>query len=300
MARRALGSTLFFLGRFADARGALDEGIAIDDVAWRDRRADLLLHTERPGVMCREYSALALWYLGFPDRAVETMEAAFALCQRLSHPYSLSSVLNMMAILHDLRREFDSARERAGVAINLASEHHLLQMLAFGNICRGFALVGLGREAEGIVQLRTAQVNWHSLGAHQYGTVWLGFLAEAHLRADQLDDALSALDRATETAARTGESHYQAELYRLRGTVLAESGNTAEAASWFQQAIDTARSQQAKSFELRAATSLARLWADQGDRRKAHDLLAPVYGWFTEGFDTADLKEAKALLDELA
>jgi hypothetical protein len=130
--------------------------------------------------MCRQYSALALWYLGFPDRAVETMEAAFALCQRLSHPYSISSsVLNMMAILHDLRREFDSARERAGAAINLASEHHLLQMLSFGSMCRGFALVGLGQEAEGIVQLRTAQVDWHSLGAHQYATVWLGFLAEA-------------------------------------------------------------------------------------------------------------------------
>ena len=300
LARRALGSTLFFLGRFADARGALDEGIAIDDAAWRDRRSDLLLHTERPGVMCRQYSALSLWYLGFPDRAVETMEAAFALCQRLSHPYSLSSVLNMMAILHDLRREFDSARERAGAAISLASEHHLLQMLGFGSMCRGFALVGLGREAEGIVQLRTAQVDWHSLGAHQYATVWLGFLAEAHLRADQLDDALSALDRATETAAVTGKSHYQAELHRLRGEVVMKAGDAAEGSAWLQRAIDTARSQQAKSLELRAATSLARLWRDQGKHTPAHDLLAPVYGWFTEGFDTQDLKDAKALLDELS
>ena len=128
----------------------------------------------------------------------------------------------------------------------------------------------------------------------------LAFSPKPIFRAGQFDDALAALDRAAETAAATGECHYQAELYRLRGIVLAETGEHAEAASWFQRAIDTARSQQAKSLELRAATSLARLWRDQGKRAEAHDLLAPVYGWFTEGFDTADLKDAKALLDELA
>jgi predicted ATPase len=106
------------------------------------------------------------------------------------------------------------------------------------------------------------------------------------------------LDRAAETAATTGECYFQAELYRLRGTVLAQTGEY-EAESWFHQAIDTARNQEAKSLELRAATSLARLWRDQGKRKEASDLLAPVYGWFTEGFDTADLKDAKALLDEL-
>jgi predicted ATPase len=129
---------------------------------------------------------------------------------------------------------------------------------------------------------------------------FLGFIAEAHLRVDQFDDALAALDQAAESAAATGESYYQAELYRLRGLVLAETGDAAEAAAWLQRAIDTARSQQAKSLELRAAISLARLWAKRGERQKAHDLLAPVYGWFTGGFDTQDLKDAKALLDELA
>jgi predicted ATPase len=116
----------------------------------------------------------------------------------------------------------------------------------------------------------------------------------------QFDDALEALDRAAETATATGECYDQAELYRLRGTVLAKTGGTVEAASCFQRAIDTARSQEAKSLELRAAISLARLWADQGKRAEAHDLLAPVYGWFTEGFDTGDLEDARALLDELA
>jgi len=141
---------------------------------------------------------------------------------------------------------------------------------------------------------------WHSRGARLHHTHFLGFLAEAHLRGGQFDDALEALDRAAETAAATGECYYQAELYRLRGTVLAKTGESAEAASCFRQAIDTARSQQAKSLELRAVTSLARLWADQGKCTQARDLIAPVYGWFTEGFDTADLKDAKALLDALS
>jgi predicted ATPase len=141
---------------------------------------------------------------------------------------------------------------------------------------------------------------WNVTGARLLDTQWLGFLAEAHLRAGQFDDALATLNRAADTTAETGESHYQAELYRLRGAILARTGEDAEAALWLQRAIDTARSQQAKSLELRAATSLAHLWADRGKRARARDLLAPVYGWFTEGFETGDLKEAKALLEELA
>ena len=228
------------------------------------------------------------------------MQAALALCQRLSHPYSLTSVLDMMAVLHNLRREFDAAVRTADAAINRAHEHHLPQFLDHAMMCRGCALLGIGQEAEGGAQLRAALVDWHRLGAHLHDTQWLGSLAEAHLRVGQFDDALAALDRAAATAAATGECHYQAELSRLRGLALLPLGEMAEAASWLQRAIDTARSQEAKSLELRAATSLARLWAEQGKRTEARELLAPVYGWFTEGFDTADLKDAKGLLDELA
>jgi predicted ATPase len=138
----------------------------------------------------------------------------------------------------------------------------------------------------------------HRVGAHLLDTQWLGFLAEAHLQAPELDEARAALDRAIETAAATGECYYQAELYRLRGVVVAKTGEAAEAGVWLQRAIDTARSQQAKSLELRAVTSLARLWTDQGRRAEAGNLLAPVHDGFTEGFATPDLKEAGALLDE--
>jgi class 3 adenylate cyclase/predicted ATPase len=301
LARRARGTAFFLLGRLADAAAALDEGMAIDDAvaAWEDP-AHLLLYTERAGVVCRLYSAWTLWFLGFPDRALERVEAGLALGQRLAHANSLAFALNFASLLHCFRREFDAALRRAEATIALAREHPLPQWLAEAIICRGFALVGLGELVEGVAQLRTGLAGWNGAGCHLFDTQWLGFTADAHLQVGDFDGALTALDQAAETIAATGECHYQAELYRLRGMVLVETGEKAEAASWFQRAIQTSRSQQAKSPELRAATSLARLWRDQGKRDEAHDLLAAVYGWFTEGFDTADLKDAKALLDELS
>jgi predicted ATPase len=302
LSRRALGSTLFFLGRFADASREVDEGIAIDDAlaASHDHRAHFLLYTERAGVVCRLYSAWTLWFLGFPDGAVERMEAGLALGHRLAHANGLAFAMSFSADLHNLRREFDVAHRRAEAAIGLANKHRLPQWLAEATICRGFALVGMGQQLEGMAQLRRGMTAWNATGARLLDTQWLGFLAQAHAQAGQFDHALTALDRAAETAAATGECYYQAELDRLRGVVLGETGNHAEAAAWLHRAIDVACSQQAKSLELRAATSLARLWRDQGRRAQARHLLVPIYGWFTEGFDTADLKDAKALLDDLA
>jgi predicted ATPase len=227
------------------------------------------------------------------------VEAGLALCQRLSHAHSLAFALTWAAVLHNLRREFALAHRRAEAAIELASEHRMPQLLAFANMCGGFVLVGLGQQMEGMAQLRASLAAWGVMGARLFETQWLGFIAEAHVQARQFDDALTALDQAGQIAAESGECHYQAELHRLRGVVLTETGDADEGAAWLQRAIDTARSQQARSLELRAATSLARLWAGQSERQKAQDLLAPVYDWFTEGFDTADLRDAKALLDGL-
>jgi class 3 adenylate cyclase/predicted ATPase len=300
LARRARGTALFLLGRFGDAAAALDEGIAIDDAvaAWEDQD-HLLLYTERAGVVCRLYSAWTLWSLGYPDRGLKRLETALALGQRLAHANSLAFTQNFASLLHCFRREFDAARTQAEATIALARDHPLPQWLAEAIICRGFALVGLGQPLDGIAQIRTGLIGWNETGCHLFDAQWLGFLAEAYLRAGEFDDAITSLDRAAETTAKTGECHYQAELNRLRGVVLAKTGEDGEAAFWFRQAIDTACRQQAKSLELRAATSLAQLWRTQGRRTEAHDLLAPVYGWFTEGFETADLKDARALLDEL-
>jgi predicted ATPase len=301
LARRALGTTLFCFGRFADAVQELDQGIASDDevAAWDDP-AHLLLYTERAGVACRLYSAWAVWFLGFPDGALERVGTGLALGQRLAHANSLAFAQIFVTLLHTFRREFDVARGRAEAAIEIAREHRLPQWLAQATMCRGFALVGLGQQVEGIAQLRTGLAGWNATGCRLSDTQWLGFTAEAHTHAGQFDEAISALDQAAETAAATGECHYQAELYRLRGALLAAAGEEAVAVAWLQRAIDAAQSQRAKSLELRATTSLARLWRDQGERQKARDLLAPVYGWFTEGLDTPDLVEARALLDEVA
>ncbi len=302
LARRALGTTLFFLGRFADAARELSEGIAIDDAvaAWEDDRADLLLYTERPGVVCRLYSAWAWWFLGCPDRALATIEAGFALGQRLAHDHSLAFALSFGAILHGFRREFAPALARADAALEMASERRLPQWLAAATMCKGFAMVGLGQQVEGIAQLDAGLIAWHATGSRLLDSQWLSFTAEAYARAGRREDALTVLDQAAQGAAATGERHYQAELYRLRGAVLAETGELAEATAWLQRAIETARSQQARSLELRAAVALARLWRDDGKRSQAQDLLGPVYDRFTEGFETPDLKDAKALLDQLA
>ena len=219
VARRALGSTLFFLGRFADAAAAVNEGIAIDDAikAVDDHRIDLLQHTERAGVVCRQYSSWILWLFGFPDGALEAMEVALVLSQRLSHPFSLAYALTYAAVLHNWRGEFAIAQRRAEAAIDLASAHRLSQLLAFGTMQRGFALASLGQPTEGIAQLQTGLAGWNEIDAQVLSTQWLGFIAQAHLSAGEFDDAASALDQAAETAAVTGERHYQAELYSRGG-----------------------------------------------------------------------------------
>ena len=302
LARRARGTTLFFLGRFADATAALDEGIAIDDAvaAWEDP-ADLLLYTERAGVVCRLYSAWALWFLGFPDRALERVEAGLALGQRLAHANSLAFALNWAALLHNLRREFDAAQRRAEAAIEIAREHRMPQWLAQATICRGFALVGLGQQAEGIAQLRDrlGRLECDRCPLARYPVAWLS--RRSPFQAGQLDDALTALDRAAETAAATGECHYQG------GAVPAEGGGPGGDRRRCRSGIVVAagdrhrpRASRRNPWSCAPRPASPGCGRDQGKRAEAHDLLAPVYGWFTEGFDTADLKDAKALLDELA
>ncbi len=167
---------------------------------------------------------------------------------------------------------------------------------------RGWALAEQGHGAAGISQIREALAALQAAGAEVGRSQFLALLAEAYGKDEQVEDGLRTVTEALAFVERTEERYYEAELYRLKGELLLQqSENSAPAAAAsFQQAIDTARQQQAKSWELRAATSLARLWQQQGKTAEARELLAPVYGWFTEGFDTADLKDAKSLLDELS
>jgi predicted ATPase len=301
LAHRALGSTLFFLGRLGEAREQLDQAIAIDEAAAAsgNRRAYISLYSDSPGVIGRLHLSCIQWLLGFPDRALATLEAGLKLSEGLATPSFLALALVFAAIVHQWRREFEAARRQAEAAITVAREHGLPARLAIGTICRGAALAGLGQHEEGIAELHAGFSGWNATGARLYDPMWLGFTAEAHAAVGQLDAAFAALDRATETAATTAQFFYQPELHRLRGAFHVQSGDAAQAQHWLSEAITLARSQAARLLELRAATSLARLWHDQGKCDEAFDLLARVCGGVTEGFNTPDLRDARTLLNEL-
>src|SRR5262249_33297142 len=192
-------------------------------------------------------------------------------------------------------------QERAEAAIRLAKEQGSPFWVAWGSVLRGWALAHQGQAQEDIEQLRQGFIAFRATGAELGRPHWLALLAEAQGTLGEPEAGLTALAEALVHVEHTGERYYEAEVHRLKGSLLLQqnSDNQVEAETCFHKALDIARSQQAKSFELRTATSLARLWQQQGKRQEAHDLLAAVYNWFTEGFDTADLQEAKALLAEL-
>ena len=303
LSRRASGTSLLYLGQFVEASRQLDQGIEIDDAAVAAAGCGsprLFLYGESAGVVCRLYSAWDFWFLGFPDRAVERVEAGLALARQLSHAHVLAFALSFATVIYLFRRDYAAALRRAEEAITLSTDHGFTQWRFFGTMCRGRARAGLGQHMDGIAELCTGLAGWERIGARLSATKWLGFAADAHAEAGQVNEALVALERATETAAFTAEQFYKAELYRLRAELLLVLSDQASAEEQLHKAVAIAREQSAKSLELRATTSLARLWHDQGKRTEARDLLAPIYNWFTEGFDTPVLQEAKALLTDLA
>jgi len=303
LSRRALGASLFFRGDLGMALQQLEDGIRFSDAVGDTESAasGLAVYSEHPGIVCRLYVGRVLWFLGFPDRALARVEQGLAMARTLSHTHMTAFALVFSAVAHLLRREHGAALRRAGEAIALTTEHGLPQWRALGLVCRGFARAGLGQSAEGIADLRAGLAAWSETGANMGNSEWLSFLATAHARAGQVEEALAALDWAEKRVTSAGEGFVEAELRRLRGELAAESGVAAagDGELWLRKAVERARQQGAKSLELRAATSLARLCRDQGKYAEARDFLAPVYSWFTEGFYTQDLKEARALLDEL-
>jgi predicted ATPase len=329
-AHRVLGGTLFYLGAFAPARASLDQGIALDTLPrGRSVAVPLSDHIQGGsvlGVSCRRDVALTLWYLGYPEQARQRSDEAITLAQELAHPYSLAYALYFAAMLHGLRREAPAAQAQAEALMVLARQQEFPSRLVRGTVLRGWALAAQGQSTEGIAQMRQGMDAHRSMGAIQ-SPYDLALLAEAYGWIGQTAEGLHLLAEALALTHRNGGYYYQAEVHRLTGELLLRqdagggvSGSPppelsmregyegevtgqlprpTEAEPWFHQALDIARQQQAKSLELRAATSLSRLWQRQGRRTDAYQLLAPIYGWFTEGFDTADLQEAKALLEAL-
>jgi predicted ATPase len=305
IAHRAWGATLFWHGEVAPAREHLEQGIALYNRQQHHSLA--FLYVTDPGVHCLGYAAGALWCLGYPDQALKRVHEALTLARELSHPNSLAVALDYTAFLHQFRREGQAAQERAEAVIALCTEQGLAPFLADGTNLRGWALAEQGQGEEGIAQIRQGLAAYQAMGVEMQRPFCLALLAEAYGRGGQTEEGLSVLAEALAAVHKRGTYIWEAELYRLKGELLRQKAKgkgqkakiESEAEECFHKAIDIARRQSAKSLELRAVTSLSRLWQKQGKKEEARQLLAEIYGWFTEGFDTADLQEAKALLDQL-
>jgi TOMM system kinase/cyclase fusion protein len=298
-AQRALGSTLYHLGAVAAAHTYGAQGIALYDS--QQHRGAAFLYGEDAGVTCHSYAAWELWLLGYPEQGRARNDEALTLAQQIAHPFSLALALSFAAVFHQLRREGRTTQERAEAAMSLATAQGFPQWVAYGSMLRGWALVQQGQAQEGIKQSHLGLTTYHATGAEISRPYLLALLAEAHGTLGEPVEGLRVLTEALTLTDTTGNRWYEPELYRLKGDLLLQqhADHQADAETCFQQAITVAQHQQAKSWELRAATRLAKLWQQQGKRQEAYELLAPVYNWFTEGFDMADLKDAKVLLDEL-
>jgi predicted ATPase len=299
-AHRALGTTLFFLGMVATAHTHLMHGIALYEA--QQYRPSTFQYGEDAGVVCHSFAALTLWIRGYPDQGLARSQEAVTLAQQIAHPFSLSFALSFTALFHQLRRERQTAQEYAEAAISLTTDQGFPHWRAYSAILRAWALAHREQAQEGVEQINQGLRAFRATEAELWRPYLLALLAEAHGTIGEPEEGLTLLTEALTLVDTTGQRWYEAELHRLKGELLLQSSseNSPEAETCFHHALDIARNQQAKFFELKTATSLARLWHQQGKRQEAHDLLAPVYHWFSEGFDTADLQEAKALLEALA
>jgi TOMM system kinase/cyclase fusion protein len=299
-AHRSLAFTLFSLGEMAAARAQAEQGIALYDP--HTHQAHVFTYGQDPGTSCLAYAALALWYLGFPEQALQRCREMLKLAHELSHPFSLAHAFYFASLLHQHRREVNDARECAEAAIALATKHGLTLYVVRGRLQRSWALTEQGQLAEGIDQMRQSLTTYRGTGSGLVLPYFLARLAEAYGKEQHIEAGLHLLDEALTLVDKHGECWWEAELHRLKGVFRLQQAvsDAKQAEACFQQALGVAHRQQAKSLELRAAMSLSRLWQQQGKQAEARELLAPIYGWFTEGFDTADLQEAKTLLEELS
>jgi predicted ATPase len=300
LAHYALGVTWLWLGAFPAALQHLEEGIT--RYTPDQRRAPVFRMGQDPGVVCRADAALILWLLGYPEQALARLHEALALAQELSHPYSLAWTRCWAAVVSQFRRDVPATHEQAEAAVVLSTAQGFTQWAALGTSMRGWALAMQGQGEEGMTRVRQGTTTWRATGATLNVPYLCTLLADVCDHLGRPADGLQTLAEAHTLVEQHEERYWEAEIHRLRGVLLLRQTGTpqAEAEAWLQRALDVARRQEAKSLELRAAMSLSRLWQQQGKCTEARELLAPIYGWFTEGFDTADLQEAKALLEEVA
>jgi len=289
------GRTLMFTGMFTSSRSHLEAGLALyDPVSHRS-----LVHhaAHRPDVHAKAELGIVLFCLGYPEQALVRSNEAIAEARKLAHPPTLAVSLALGTELLSLVGDIGAMDQRAGQLAAVAAEQDFPRWGAMGAICRGWVKVKSDDVAEGISLLRSGSAAYRATGAELWMPHYVAFLTKAYEIAGQAQEAEALLDEALRIVERTGERWFVAELNRHKGRLLLRQGHSEAAEELYRKALSIARQQEAKLWELRAAASLARLRRDQGRGAEARDILTPVYGWFTEGFDTPDLREARALLD---
>jgi class 3 adenylate cyclase/predicted ATPase len=297
---RLMGVSLTSTGSFAQARTHFDRAVALYNPAEHRPLAMRFGQDVRAAIL--SYRPLPLWMLGYADAALADTDRALKEAREIGQAPTLMYALAVASLTLAFCGDYASAFALADELIALAKEKGALFWNAFGLLDQGCALASTGKASEAAQQIVLGLTEWRSTGATTWMTVWLLHLAKAHAELGRFDDAWRCIRETTTTLETMKERFYEAEVYRIAGEIALKSAEPrrTEAEGYFERALAVARKQQAKSWELRASMSLARLWRSQGKPQQARELLAPVYGWFTEGFDTLDLKEAKALLAELA
>jgi adenylate cyclase len=295
-----LGFILFTMGEYASARVHLQKVISSYD-PQKQHHAFVYLRGSDPGVSAFAYDACCLWCLGYPEQALKRSQKAISLAQELAHAFSLADALCFGGcVFNQMRRDTQALQEVARELKCVSEETSFISFAGTGTCYSGEALVELGEVEEGVEQIHRGLEIRKSVGARCHQTGMLGALADAQVKAKRPEEGLATLAEALAWVEESDERYYEAELYRLQGALMLMQGNRTQAETCFQNSLEVARRQQAKSWELRTATSLARLWEAGGKKKKARELLGGIYGWFTEGFDTPDLQEAKALLKKVS
>jgi len=304
-----VGNNCLFRGEFVRVRASLEQAVA----HYQPQHQTPII--DNPKVMSLDYRVLALWSLGYPEQALRRSHEALCLAQELGHPYGLVFTLIFAVMVHLWRRDGRVAQEHADAMVALSSEHGFSRRVAEGTVLRSEALIAQGQWAEGVAQVRQGLEENKAELRRTYHLAWL---AEGYRGAGQLEEGLAVVEEALRLVDKNDERFYEAELYRIKGELTLQKFQVpgskfqaadprsltpdpqAEAEECFLKAIAIAQKQQAKSLELRATMSLARLWQSQGKTAEARQILTDIYSWFTEGFDTKDLQETKALLEKLA
>jgi predicted ATPase len=297
---RIMGASLLFTGDIAQGRAHYDRAIALYDPAEHRRLATRFSHDSRVSIL--SFRSLALWILGYPEGALADANYALKDAREIGHATTLMYALGYATLLtHIYCGDYAAASAQADEVVALADEKSALFWKALGMMNQGWLLALNGKPSKAVPLITAGIAAYRSTGSTVWSPLYLSYLAMAHAALDQFDDAWRCIGEAMTAFETTDEKWFEAEVHRIGGEIVLKSPqpDAAKAEAHFERALAIARQQQAKSWELRAAMSMARLWRDQGKRDEARELLAPVYDWFTEGFDTRDLKDAKKVLDEL-